>query len=148
MTNWLYEGKPYEPGELNPKEIYGFVYEIENLTNNKKYIGKKLFWFSKTRQVNKKKKKFLVESDWKDYYGSNEALKADVKDLGPENFRRTILKLCRNKSECSYWEIYYQLYFHVIISDNYYNDWVMCRVRRSQLRLLIEETKNDDSIRL
>lgn len=146
---WFYENEPYEPESLNSKELYGFVYEIENLTNNKKYIGKKLFWFTKTRQVNKKKKKYLVESDWKDYYGSNENLNNDVKNLGTDKFKRTILKLCRNKSECSYWEAYFQLYFQVILRYDYYNDWIMCRVRRSQLRLLIEEVNNkNDSIRL
>lgn len=145
---WMYEEEPYEPESLDPKQIYGFVYEIENLTNNKKYIGKKFFWTSKTRQVKKKKKKYLVESNWKDYYGSNEALKSDVETLGPENFKRTILKLCRNKSECTYWEAYYQLYFQVILRYDYYNDWIMCRVRRSHLKTLIEEVNKDDSFRL
>ena len=140
---WFYENEPYEPESLNSKELYGFVYEIENLTNNKKYIGKKLFWFTKTRQVNKKKKKYLVESDWKDYYGSNENLNNDVKNLGTDKFKRTILKLCRNKSECSYWEAYFQLYFQVILRYDYYNDWIMCRVPETCLVVLgvLEETR-------
>lgn len=145
---WIYKNKPYEPESLNPKEIYGFVYEIENLTNNKKYIGKKFFWSSKTRQVNKKKKKYLAESDWKNYYGSNETLKSDVDQLGQENFKRTILKLCRNKSECAYWETYFQFYFHAILDYNYYNDWITCKVRRAHLKLLIEEANQNDSFRL
>jgi hypothetical protein len=52
MNQWLYEDKIYEPPEeMDPKEIYGFVYLIENLKNGRKYIGKKLFWSMKSKQV-------------------------------------------------------------------------------------------------
>ena len=51
---WTYNDQPFaEPGEQD----YGFVYIIENLITGKKYIGNKLFWFKKTRQVKGKKKR-------------------------------------------------------------------------------------------
>ncbi len=67
---WLYEDQPVE---TLPEDCVGFVYMITNITNNRKYIGKKLAKFSRTTQKtvklkngNKKKKKIRskVDSDW------------------------------------------------------------------------------------
>ena len=112
------------------------------MTTNRKYIGKKLFWSSKTRQVNKKKKRFKVISDWQEYYGSNEALKKDVETLGKENFTRTIIHLCKSKGECSYLEAKEQFIHNVIESDDFYNTWIMVRVRNSHIKDLIERKQN------
>ena len=71
---WIYNNN--EVTEL-PEDCVGFVYEIANLTNNRKYIGKKLAKFSRTsiktvtlKNGTKKKKKVRskVDSDWMDYY--------------------------------------------------------------------------------
>ena len=43
----FYEEKEFD----DPLEYWGFVYLIEGLDNNKKYIGKKFFYSSKTKQV-------------------------------------------------------------------------------------------------
>ena len=88
---WQYNGKDFTEDLID--DSYGFVYLIVNNVNNKKYIGKKLFYFSKTKQVKGKKKRYKVISDWKDYYGSSDALCKDVQELGPDNFSRTILHL-------------------------------------------------------
>ena len=113
---------------------YGFVYEITNLTNNRKYIGKKLFYSAKTKQVKGKKKRFKVFSDWQTYYGSSEALKKDVSSLGKDNFARKILHLCKSKGECTYLETKEQFVRGVLESDDYYNTWIMCRVRDSHIK--------------
>ena len=131
---WLYEGKEYEPEELDPKKTYGFVYLIENLETGKKYIGKKLLFASKTRQVNKKKKRYKAESDWKTYYGSSESLLADVAKFGKDRFSRTILHLCATKAECSYHEAREQFERGVLLSDEYYNLWISVRVRKAHLK--------------
>lgn len=120
--------------EINPGYI-GYVYLITNILNNKKYIGKKLFVFKKTKTIKGKKKKYLVESDWKDYYGSSQSLLTDVETYGKDNFKREILKFCKTKSECSYYEAKFQFEFDVLLyPDNYYNDWISCRIRRSNLK--------------
>ena len=52
---WKYNGDDFI--EV-PKEMEGFVYLITNLTNNKKYVGKKHFWTrQKDRKTGRRKKK-------------------------------------------------------------------------------------------
>ncbi len=133
---WTYNGKEYNPKDLDPKKLYGFVYEIHNLDNNKRYIGKKFFWVRKTFQKNLKRRKKLVESDWKNYYGSSDLLLEDVLDIGTDRFERTILRLCKTKSECSYFEAKYQFERGVLESNDYYNAWIMVKVRKSHLTRL------------
>lgn len=119
-----------------PEGYYGFVYRIVDVLNNKQYIGKKLFYSLKTRQVKGKKKKSKVESDWKEYYGSNEELLKSIEQAGKQNFERTILKLCRTKGECTYYESKYQFEEDVLLHpEKYYNTWIMCKVHRKHLKL-------------
>lgn len=141
---WYYRNELFDPKpeQLDPKKDIGFVYLITNLVNGRMYVGKKRFWSSRSKQVKGKKKKFKVESDWRDYYGSNAAIQQDVKDLGEASFRREILYLCSSLSECSYLEAYEQFTRKAILSPAYYNDWIMCRIRRSHLKLLqFEQTE-------
>ena len=55
---WLYKEKPLE---TVPDDAYGYVYLITNTATNRKYIGKKLFWFRRTKVVKGKKKRLKVE---------------------------------------------------------------------------------------
>jgi hypothetical protein len=113
---------------------YGFVYQITNLTNGRKYIGKKFFYSSKTKQVKGKKKKIKVSSDWQTYYGSSAELTKDVLSLGHDKFKREILHLCLSKGDCGYLEAKEQFIRGALESDEYYNTWIMVRVRKSHLR--------------
>ena len=101
--DWQYNGSVFTDV---PKGMEGFVYIITNLTNNKKYIGKKHFW---TRQKNKKTgRRKTEESDWKNYFGSCDELNEDVKRLGKEH-------------SMSYYETYEQFNRNVLMSEEYYN---------------------------
>lgn len=129
--SWIYEGNILE--EVDPSYV-GFVYLITNKLNGRQYIGKKLLNFKKTKIVKGKKKKFTVESDWKVYFGSSEELKSDIALHGEDNFERKILKFCKSKGECSYYEAKYQFEYDVLLeSDKFYNSWISVRVRRSHL---------------
>jgi hypothetical protein len=131
--SWLYEGKEF----VNDGQWYGFVYEIENLTNGKKYIGRKYLTKAHSKTVKGKRKKTRVESDWDEYYGSSATLKADVEKLGKENFKRSILKLCKSRGECNYFETKMIFDTNAILDPNYYNTWVSCKIQASHVKSLL-----------
>jgi hypothetical protein len=139
---WTYLQQPIE--EI-PEGYIGFVYLITNLTTGQKYIGKKLAHFKKTRpplKGKRLKRRSTVESDWRDYWGSSERLQADVNTLGPENFTREILYLCKSKAEMSYLEAREQFERRVLETDDYYNGIINVRVGGSNiLRQRLEEQK-------
>ena len=102
-----------------PKGMEGFVYLITNLTNHKKYIGKKHFW---TRQKDRKTgRRNTKESNWIDYWGSCDLLIEDVKELGKDKFSREILYLCPHKKSMSFYETMEQFKRDVILREDYYN---------------------------
>ena len=117
-----------------PENAIGFVYLITNEANGMKYIGKKNFYFTKTKQVKGKKKRMKVESDWKEYYGSNKTLVEHVTEYGTDKFTREIIHLCYSKGEMSYYETKHIFATDAVISEKYYNDWVMCRVRKNHIK--------------
>jgi hypothetical protein len=129
---WQYNGIDFTEDLIGNN--YGFVYQITNLTNGKKYIGKKFFYSAKTKQVKGKKKKIKVSSDWQTYYGSSDILKQDVLQLGHDNFNREILHLCQSKGECGYLEAKEQFVRGVMETEDYYNTWIMVRVRKSHIK--------------
>lgn len=130
--NWTYNNIDFTEDLIG--DNYGFVYQITNLANNKKYIGKKFFYSTKTKQVKGKKKKVKVPSDWQTYYGSSDTLQKDVLQYGLENFKREIIHLCKSKGECGYLEAKEQFTNNVLESDDYYNTWIMVRVRKSHIK--------------
>ena len=130
--NWQYDGKDFTEDLIGNN--YGFVYQITNLTNGRKYIGKKFFYSAKTKQVKGKKKRYKASSDWQTYYGSSDILKQDVLQLGHEKFVREILHLCHSKGMCSYLEAKEQFTRSVLEGDEYYNTWIMVRVRKTHIK--------------
>ena len=130
--SWIYNGDVVE--EIG--NYIGFVYMITNLRTNKRYIGKKNFYFSKTKQIKGKKKRFTVESDWRDYFGSNDELNHHVNTIGETQFKREILRFCASKGEMSYFEAKYQFQYDVLESDQFYNSWISCKIHKKHLTFL------------
>lgn len=135
---WIHNGVPLESEHIQPYQ--GMVYLIENQVNGKSYVGKKFFWSKKVKTVNKKRKKVLVESDWKSYYGSSNTLKADIEKHGHLQMRRSVLQLCETKTQCAYYEMKEQIERNVLLREDYYNEFIGGKINGRFLK----EVKNGD----
>lgn len=130
---WLYQGTAVE---ILPEDCEAFVYLITRLDNNRKYIGKKLAKFKKTKpplKGKKNKRRSTVESDWQTYWGSSEQLQADVAELGEDKFTREILYFCPSRGVASYLEMYEQVKRQVLFTDDYYNGIINVRIGSSKV---------------
>ena len=131
-----------------PEDAFGFIYEITNTLNNKKYIGKKqMVRKIKRKPLKGKKRKRIdfIESDWKTYTGSSDTLNNDIALLGLDKFIFKILKFCNSKFELSYFEAKIQFEKDVLLSENYYNGIINCRIGKAP-KLFLEQyyNKGDD----
>jgi len=130
--SWFYKDKEFEYSD----EWYGFTYLIENLKTGRKYIGRKYLTKAAYKTVKGKRKKIRKESDWETYYGSSPSLLADVELYGKEHFKRTILRLCKSRGECNYFEAKEIFDKDAVLDGNYYNQWVSCKVQASHVKSL------------
>lgn len=134
---WMYQGTEIDS---LPEGTVGFVYLITNRATGRKYVGKKLAQFRKSRPPLKgrtNRRRSVVESDWRDYWGSNDVLMQDVQRLGADQFTREILYICRSRGVMGYLEALEQFERRVLESDEYYNGIINVRIGSS--RLLREE---------
>jgi len=138
---WLIEDKEFE----NVDDYYGFVYEITCTVNGKKYIGRKYLTKAGYKQVRGKRKKIRVESDWKDYYGSSPSLREDVEKYGTDKFVRRILRLCKTRGECNYYEMKYMFEVDAILDEDYYNSWAAVKVQTSHVKALCFKKNIDNN---
>lgn len=134
---WHKDNLIFDPTEDELKQWVGFVYLITDRTTNKKYVGKKFFW-SKRRLPplkGKSRRRVVVkESDWKQYYGSSEDLKTLVESKGEDFYYREILHLCKSKGECSYLEAKEQFDRNVLYRDDYFNEFIGCKIHSKHLK--------------
>ena len=82
------------------------------------------------------KRRVTSESNWKQYYGSSDELKRDIRDLGRENFRREILSLHGTLGRTNYEETK-QLFLNEVLTKRltdgtpaYYNSNILGRYYR------------------
>mgnify|MGYP003635949355 FL=1 len=110
---------------------YGFIYKITNLTNDKKYIGKKQCQSIRKRpplKGKKNKRREVIETDWKSYTSSSNQLNKDLEVLGKDSFKFKILRWCDSKWELSYYEARLQFKEEVLLRDDYYNGIINLRI--------------------
>jgi len=131
---WHYNGKEFDE---TPDEYQGFVYQITEKATGMKYIGKKFFWKPKVLPKTKKRKRRVrtrTESDWRKYFGSSKEVQLLVEENGAGAFHREILKLCKTKGQCSYYEMKYQLELDVLLKpEEYYNAFVGGKIHRKHI---------------
>lgn len=130
---WTYKGKKID--EL-PEDCEAFVYLITNITDNRKYVGKKLAKFKTTKpplKGRKNKRRGTKESDWREYWGSSDNLLQDVEELGQDKFTREILYYCKSRGLASYLEAKEQFDRRVLETDEYYNGIINVRVGGSKI---------------
>lgn len=143
---WHYRGIEFVPPEpWSHEDAYGFVYLITNRATNKKYVGKKFFWSQKTLPITKtrkRRKRTLVESDWRTYWGSNTHLVADVEQMGTDMFHREILHMAKRKGELSYMETKEQFDRDVLLTEDYYNGIIACRIGGQTVKNLVKISEN------
>ena len=131
---WYYNGKEFSE---TPNDYTGFVYLITEVDTGKKYIGKKNFYRPKILPKNSKRtrrKRVKVESDWRSYFGSSEQVQRLVEEKGESNYKREILRLCKSKGEMSYYEAKLQFEKNVLLSDEYYNEFIGCKIHAKHLK--------------
>ena len=132
---WLYNEQIFNE---TPEEYQGFVYLITEIDTGKKYIGKKNFWKPKTLPITKTRKrrvKTSVESDWRTYYGSSVTVQNLIEEKGNNNFSKEILRLCKTKGEMSYFEAKEQFDRNVLFSEEYYNEFIGCKIHAKHVKL-------------
>jgi hypothetical protein len=123
-------------------DAFGFIYEITNTVNNRKYIGKKQRVSRIKRKPLKGKSRNRIdykESDWKSYTGSSKELNEDIEKHGKDKFVFTILEWCNSKFELGYKEIKIQLQKDVLLKEEYYNGIINVRVGRPPKNFTLNE---------
>ena len=128
MAHWNYQGRPYT--KIEDSKHFGFIYEIKNIATSKKYIGQKSMYA--------KRGSYFLENDWQKYTGSNDNLNAAIKS--GDEIEKNIIRFCKSKSELNYYETKEILVRDALLSDEYYNDWVSCKVTRKHLQSLQEKS--------
>lgn len=139
----------------NPKDLYGFVYELD-FPNNMKYIGKKNFYNFKTQPTkrsglpreghikffkrrvdhhNKEFELFKTESDWLSYQGSSSYTTLN------QVVKKTILDVTKSKRYLTYLEAKYLFSKNAIEDINYLNDNILGVFFRNRIT---KEEDNED----
>ena len=145
---WLLEGKPWNPEyEDIPQEYVGFVYKITDNETGEMYIGQKRLHKPKTlpkTKTRKRRVKTIVESDWRNYWSSNDVIKERVSEGHSDRYTREILRFGYSKGDLSYLETKYQFEMGVLLSDEYLNGIINCRIHQRHLSSKLKEELNDN----
>ena len=141
---WTYKGRMITDISDMPEGTYGFIYQITHTPTNKKYIGKKVMYFTRKVKLTKKEiseqtgpgrkpttKLVTKESDWANYYGSNKEFLSLTRTFPKEEFQKEILELATGKKMLTYYECKYLFKYGAIENNElYYNDNILGKFYR------------------
>ena len=140
---WLLEGKPYDPKfEDIPSEYVGFVYRITDTETGEMYIGQKRFRKTKTLPITKtrkRRKRTLVESDWRSYYSSSTTIKENVVAGHTDRYKREILSFGYSKGDLNFLELKEQMDNNVLFDDTYLNGILNARIHKKHISKNLKE---------
>lgn len=148
--NWTHQGKEVKSTEDMPEGVIGFIYQITDLDNNKRYIGKKSLYsirrpeiakstydklrkegaeVKRTKNKTKSTKTKIFwrykrvdrgETNWLSYTGSNVELNKKIKS--GIKYKKEIIKYCYTKKQLTFYEMKEQFCNDVLENqDLYYN---------------------------
>ena len=141
---WTHKGRLVTELKDIPEGTFGFIYQITHTPTNKRYIGKKVLYFTRKVKLTKAEiaeqtgpgrkpttKLVTKESDWKTYYGSNKEFVSLTKIYPKDQFEKVILEFAPNKKMLTYYECKY-LFKYDAIENNplYYNDNILGKFYR------------------
>jgi hypothetical protein len=150
--SWIFADKLVTVDDI-PENAHGFIYRIVHIPTGRFYIGKKSLTSSRTKKIGKRelvkikeerkangisgrlpsKRVVKSDSDWMDYFSSNEWIRGEVKAGKSEEFSREILQFCHSKKNLSYWETWWQFHYDVLNNENSLNDNVGGRYYRKDV---------------
>jgi hypothetical protein len=145
--DWLFEGKPYNPEyEDIPEEYVGFIYRITDTETGEMYIGQKRFRKTKTLPITKtrkRRKRTLVESDWRKYYSSSQLLQERVASGCSDTLKREILSFGYSKGDLNYLEMIEQIKCNVLFDPKYLNGIINVRIHQKHISDKLKEELHD-----
>lgn len=134
MPSWIYDGRIVNEINDMPEGTFGFIYEVIHTPTGRRYIGKKVLYFNRSLPPlagQKRKRKVVKESDWKDYYGSHAEIVGLIKEGRQEEFTKQILCYVKSKKLLTYYETKYLFIKEVLeYRNNYINDNVLGKFYR------------------
>ena len=129
----LYKNKEVKTIEDMPEGTFGFIYEVEHIPTNRRYLGKKVLIFNRTLpplKGKKRKRKIQKESDWIKYYGSHKEIVGLIKEGKQDEFKREILQYVPTKKLLTYFECKYLFIKEVLEHNEYINDNILAKFYR------------------
>lgn len=136
--NWFYQGKEIKSINDCEPDALGFIYEITNLSNNKKYLGRKTIRKPNyTSGVNKGKSKgnYVFTT----YCGSSKSLLEDIKS--GNTYKKEIIRWCYSKAELTYYESQAIYCSDSLIREDFYNFWCKSTVYSRHLNSAKKDLK-------
>jgi len=145
--NWTHQTTKIETIDQIPESAIAFIYLITRLSDGKFYVGRKMLSSNRKVRLTKKEKllpenkrktfkRVIKETDWKDYWGSSKELLEDIKLLGKESFKREILCFLENKTDTSFYEMFYQMKMNVLFENSYNGNIANTKVFKGKISRL------------
>ena len=136
--NWFFQGKEIKSINNCEPNALGFIYEITNLSNNKRYLGRKTIRKPNyTSGVNKGKSKGNYV--FTNYCGSSKSLLEDIKN--GDVYKKEIIRWCYSKAELTYYESQAIYCSDSLIREDFYNFWCKATVYSKHLNSAKKDLK-------